>query len=102
VSGHLAPGASMRGKDGAAPLFSYDVMGWYAGRYVPDGNRAAPGSGPLPMAARRRPDRGAVPAPGSHDIVNPGSFRPFGGQADRLCPQHAGPAGSSTGHGPGR
>jgi hypothetical protein len=27
-------------KDGADPLFSYDAMGWYAGRYVPAGDRS--------------------------------------------------------------
>src|SRR6185312_7122980 len=35
-------GSSMRTKDGADPLFSYDAMGWYAGRYVPAGDRSAP------------------------------------------------------------
>jgi acetyl esterase/lipase len=40
-------GASMRTKDGADPLFSYDVMGWYAGRYMPDGDRSAPLASPV-------------------------------------------------------
>jgi monoterpene epsilon-lactone hydrolase len=40
-------GASMRAKDGADPLFSYDVMGWYAGRYVPAGDRSAPLASPV-------------------------------------------------------
>jgi acetyl esterase/lipase len=40
-------GASMRTKDGADPLFSYDVMGWYAGRYMPAGDRSAPLASPV-------------------------------------------------------
>ena len=40
-------GASMRGKDGADPLFSYDAMGWYAGRYMPNGDRSAPLASPV-------------------------------------------------------
>ncbi|HMG65422.1 MAG TPA: alpha/beta hydrolase [Streptosporangiaceae bacterium] len=40
-------GASMRAKDGADPLFSYDAMGWYAGRYLPAGDRSAPLASPV-------------------------------------------------------
>src|SRR5438477_7963130 len=40
-------GASMRSKDGTDPLFSYDAMGWYAGRYMPDGDRSAPLASPV-------------------------------------------------------
>jgi epsilon-lactone hydrolase len=40
-------GASMRTKDGTDPLFSYDAMGWYAGRYMPDGDRSAPLASPV-------------------------------------------------------
>ena len=40
-------GASMRGKDGADPLFTYDVMGWYASRYVPAGDRSVPLASPV-------------------------------------------------------
>jgi len=40
-------GASMRTKDGADPLFSYDAMGWYAGRYMPAGDRSAPLASPV-------------------------------------------------------
>ena len=40
-------GASMRSKDGADPLFSYDAMGWYAGRYMPAGDRSAPLASPV-------------------------------------------------------
>ena len=39
-------GASMRSKDGADPLFSYDAMGWHAGRYMPNGDRSAPLASP--------------------------------------------------------
>jgi acetyl esterase/lipase len=40
-------GASMRTKDRTDPLFSYDAMGWYAGRYVPAGDRSAPLASPV-------------------------------------------------------
>jgi len=40
-------GASMRTKDGADPLFNYDAMGWYAGRYMPNGDRSAPLASPV-------------------------------------------------------
>jgi acetyl esterase/lipase len=40
-------GASMRTKDGADPLFTYDAMGWYADRYVPAGDRFAPLASPV-------------------------------------------------------
>ena len=40
-------GASLRTKDGTDPLFSYDAMGWYAGRYMPNGDRSAPLASPV-------------------------------------------------------
>jgi monoterpene epsilon-lactone hydrolase len=40
-------GASMRTKDGADPLFNFDVIGWYADRYVPAGDRSAPLASPV-------------------------------------------------------
>jgi acetyl esterase/lipase len=40
-------GASMRTKDEADPLFSYDILGWYAGQYVPAGDRSAPLASPV-------------------------------------------------------
>jgi epsilon-lactone hydrolase len=40
-------GASMRTKNGADPLFTYDTIGWYAGRYVPAGDRSAPLASPV-------------------------------------------------------
>jgi len=40
-------GASMHAKDGTDPLFSYDAMGWYAGRYLPAGERSAPLASPV-------------------------------------------------------
>jgi len=40
-------GASMRTKDGADPLFSYAAMGWYADRYLPNGDRSAPLASPV-------------------------------------------------------
>jgi Esterase/lipase len=59
-------GSSMRTKDGADPLFSYDAMGWYAGRYVPAGDRSAP------LAARSSPLAGLPPLliqVGSHEVL---------------------------------
>jgi epsilon-lactone hydrolase len=40
-------GASMRTKDGTDPLFSYAAMGWYADRYLPNGDRSAPLASPV-------------------------------------------------------
>jgi monoterpene epsilon-lactone hydrolase len=40
-------GTSMRTKDGIDPLFSYEAMGWYAGRYMPAGDRSAPLASPV-------------------------------------------------------
>ncbi len=40
-------GASMRTKDGADPLFSHDIMGWYADRYVPTADRSGPLASPV-------------------------------------------------------
>jgi acetyl esterase/lipase len=40
-------GASMRTKDGADPLFSHAAMGWYADRYIPNGDRSAPLASPV-------------------------------------------------------
>jgi monoterpene epsilon-lactone hydrolase len=40
-------GASMRTKDGVDPLFIYDALGWYVGRYVPAGDRSAPLASPV-------------------------------------------------------
>jgi epsilon-lactone hydrolase len=37
----------MRTKDGTDPLFTYDAMGCYAGRYVPAGDRSAPLASPV-------------------------------------------------------
>ena len=40
-------GASIRTKEGVDPLFSYDALGWYADRFVPDGDRSAPLASPV-------------------------------------------------------
>lgn len=40
-------GASMRTKDGADPLFSHAAMGWYADKYLPNGDRSAPLASPV-------------------------------------------------------
>jgi len=40
-------GASMRAKDGIDPLFSYAALGWYADKYIPNGDRSAPLASPV-------------------------------------------------------
>ena len=37
----------MRTKAGIDPLFSYAAMGWYADRYLPNGDRSAPLASPV-------------------------------------------------------
>ncbi len=40
-------GTSMRTKDRTDPLFSYAAMGWYADKYIPNGDRSAPLASPV-------------------------------------------------------
>jgi epsilon-lactone hydrolase len=60
-------GSSMRTKDGADPLFSYDAMGWYAGRYVPAGDRSAPLASPVFAALAGLPP--LLIQVGSHEVL---------------------------------
>jgi epsilon-lactone hydrolase len=60
-------GSSMRTKDGADPLFSYDAMGWYAGRYVPAGDRSAPLVSPVFAALAGLPP--LLIQAGSHEVL---------------------------------
>ena len=60
-------GTSMRTKDGADPLFSYDAMGWYAGRYVPAGDRSAPLVSPVFAALAGLPP--LLIQVGSHEVL---------------------------------
>ena len=60
-------GASMRTKDGADPLFSYDAMGWYAGRYLPAGDRSAPLASPVFAALIGLPP--LLIQVGSHEVL---------------------------------
>ena len=60
-------GASMRTKDGPDPLFSYDAMGWYAGRYVPAGDRSAPLVSPVFAALAGLPP--LLIQVGSHEVL---------------------------------
>ena len=60
-------GFSMRTKDGADPLFSYDAMGWYAGRYVPAGDRSAPLVSPVFAALAGLPP--LLIQAGSHEVL---------------------------------
>jgi acetyl esterase/lipase len=60
-------GASMRTKDGTDPLFSYDAMGWYAGRYLPAGDRSAPLASPVFAALAGLPP--LLIQAGSHEVL---------------------------------
>jgi epsilon-lactone hydrolase len=60
-------GASMRTKDGADPLFSYDIMGWYAGRYMPAGDRSAPLASPVYATLTGLPP--LLIQAGSHEVL---------------------------------
>jgi epsilon-lactone hydrolase len=60
-------GASMRTKDGADPLFSYDAMGWFAGRYMPAGDRSAPLASPVFAALAGLPP--LLIQAGSHEVL---------------------------------
>jgi monoterpene epsilon-lactone hydrolase len=60
-------GTSMRTKDGTDPLFSYDAMGWYAGRYVPNGDRSAPLASPVFAALAGLPP--LLIQVGSHEVL---------------------------------
>jgi acetyl esterase/lipase len=60
-------GASMRTKDGTDPLFSYDAMGWFAERYVPNGDRSAPLASPVFAALAGLPP--LLIQVGSHEVL---------------------------------
>jgi acetyl esterase/lipase len=59
--------SSMRTKDGADPLFSYDAMGWYADLYVPAGDRSAPLASPVFAALAGLPP--LLIQVGSHEVL---------------------------------
>lgn len=60
-------GASMRAKAKADPLFSYDVMGWYADRFMPAGDRSAPLASPVFAALTGLPP--LLIQVGSHEVL---------------------------------
>jgi monoterpene epsilon-lactone hydrolase len=60
-------GVSMRTKNEADPLFSYDIMGWYADRYVPAGDRSAPLASPVFAALAGLPP--LLIQVGSHEVL---------------------------------
>jgi acetyl esterase/lipase len=60
-------GSSMRTKGRADPLFSDDAMGWYAGRYVPAGDRSAPLASPVFAALAGLPP--LLIQVGSHEVL---------------------------------
>src|SRR5215470_2248671 len=73
-------GSSMRTKDGADPLFSYDAMGWYAARYVPAGDRSAPLVSPVFAALPGLPP--LLIQVGSHEVLLDDAVR-LAANADR-------------------
>jgi acetyl esterase/lipase len=60
-------GASMRSKDGTDPLFSHAAMGWYADRYIPNGDRSAPLASPVFSAMGGLPP--LLIQVGSHEVL---------------------------------
>jgi len=60
-------GASIRAKEGVDPLFSYDALGWYADRFVPDGDRAAPLASPVFASLAGLPP--LLIQAGSHEVL---------------------------------
>jgi acetyl esterase/lipase len=60
-------GASMRAKDAADPLFTRDALGWFAGRYVPAGDRSVPLASPAFAALTGLPPM--LIQAGSHEVL---------------------------------
>jgi epsilon-lactone hydrolase len=60
-------GASMRTKDGTDPLFSYDAIGGYAARYLPNGDRSAPLASPVYATLAGLPP--LLIQAGSHEVL---------------------------------
>lgn len=60
-------GASMRTKDGTDPLFSYAALGWYADRYMPNGDRSAPLASPVFASLAGLPP--LLVQVGSHEVL---------------------------------
>ncbi len=60
-------GASMRTKEAADPLFSYDAVGWYADRYMPSGDRSAPLASPVFASLAGLPP--LMIQSGSHEVL---------------------------------
>jgi acetyl esterase/lipase len=60
-------GASIRAKEEVDPLFTYDGLGWYADRFVPDGNRSAPLASPVFASLAGLPP--LLIQAGSHEVL---------------------------------
>ena len=60
-------GASIRAKEAVDPLFTYDALGWYADRFVPDGDRAAPLASPVFASLAGLPP--LLIQAGSHEVL---------------------------------
>jgi acetyl esterase/lipase len=66
-------GVSYRGKDRADALFSYDAISWYAAKYVPDGDQAAPLASPVSASLAGLPP--LLIQVGSHEVLLDDSLR---------------------------
>jgi epsilon-lactone hydrolase len=60
-------GASIRAKEDVDPLFTYDALGWYADRFVPDGDRSAPLASPVFASLAGLPP--LLIQAGSHEVL---------------------------------
>jgi len=60
-------GTSMRTKETADPLFTYDTIGWYADRYMPSGDRSVPLASPVFASLAGLPP--LLIQAGSHEVL---------------------------------
>lgn len=66
-------GASYRAKDGSDALFTYDAIGWYAGKYVPAGDPSVPLASPVFASLAGLPP--LLIQVGSHEVLLDDSVR---------------------------
>jgi epsilon-lactone hydrolase len=66
-------GASFRTKDGVDALFTYDAIGWYAGQYLPAGDRSVPLASPVYASLAGLPP--LLIQVGSHEVLLDDSVR---------------------------
>jgi epsilon-lactone hydrolase len=66
-------GGSFRAKDGVDPLFTYDTISWYAGKYVPAGDQSVPLASPAYASLAGLPP--LLIQVGSHEVLLDDSVR---------------------------